>query len=94
MLQENAVNLARCVEMEGGRPEDIESVLHPTIAYTEDELKGRPKQIWLAGFGSEMEQMAAHWQTEWGVAVQPIRSRFGRPEPGNAGLLGYLESVA
>src|SRR3984885_15048747 len=51
VLQGSAVNLARCVEMEGGRLDDIESVLHPTIAYIEDELKGRPKQIWLAGFG-------------------------------------------
>ena len=94
VLQENAVNLARCVEMEGGRLDDIESVLHPTIAYIEDELKGRPKQIWLAGFGPQMEQLAPRWEKEWGVAVQAIRSRFGSPEKGNAGLLGYLESVA
>lgn len=94
VLQDNAVNLARCIEMEGGRLEDIESVLHPTIAYVEDQLKGRPKQIWLAGFGPEMEQLATRWQSEWGVPVQPIRSRFGQPGPANAGLLGYLESVA
>jgi type IV pilus assembly protein PilM len=94
VLQESAVNLARCIEMEGGRLEDIESVLHPTIAYVEDELKGRPKQIWLAGFGPEMEHLAPRWETEWGVAVQAVRSRFGEPVAGNAGLLGYLESVA
>ena len=94
VLQESAVNLARCIEMEGGRQEDIESVLHPTIAYVEDELKGRPKQIWLAGFGAEMEQLAPRWEKEWGVAVQPIRSRFGTPGKGNTGLLGYLESLA
>jgi type IV pilus assembly protein PilM len=94
VLQENAVNLARCIEMEGGRVDDIESVLHPTIAYIEDELKGRPKQIWLAGFGPEMEQMAPRWEKEWGVAVQAVRSRLGSPEKGNVGLLGYLESLA
>jgi type IV pilus assembly protein PilM len=93
VLQESAVNLARCVEMEGGRLDDIESVLHPTIAYVEDELKGRPKQIWLAGFGPEMDQLAPRWEKEWGVAVQAIRSRFGPPGKGNAGLLGYLESL-
>ncbi len=93
VLQESAVNLARCVEMEGGRLDDIESVLHPTIAYVEDELKGRPKQIWLAGFGPEMEQLAPRWEKEWGVAVQALRSRFGPPGKGNAGLLGYLESL-
>jgi type IV pilus assembly protein PilM len=94
VLQESSVNLARCVEMEGGRLDDIESVLHPTIAYIEDELKGRPKQIWLAGFGPEMEQLAPRWEQEWGVAVQAVRSRFGQPAKGNVGLLGYLESVA
>jgi type IV pilus assembly protein PilM len=93
VLQENAVNLARCIEMEGGRLEDIESVLHPTIAYVEDELKGRPKQIWLAGFGPDTEQLAPRWEKEWGVAVQAIRSRFGLPGAGNTGLLGYLESL-
>jgi type IV pilus assembly protein PilM len=94
VLQENSVNLARCVEMEGGRLDDIESVLHPTIAYIEDELKGRPKQIWLAGFGPDTEQLAPRWEKEWGVAVQAVLSRFGLAEAGNVGLLGYLESVA
>jgi hypothetical protein len=93
VLQENVVNLARCIEMEGGRREDIESVLHPTIAYVEDELKDRPKQIWLAGFGHDTEQLAPRWSSEWGVGVQEIRSRFGPPGRNNAGLLGYLESV-
>src|SRR3984957_4480980 len=94
VLQENAVNLARCIEMEGGRLEDVESVLHPTIAYIEDELKGRPKQIWLAGFGPEMEQLAPRWEKEWGVAVEAVRSRYGAPQKGTTGLLGYLESLA
>jgi type IV pilus assembly protein PilM len=94
VLQESSVNLARCIEMEGGRLDDIESVLHPTIAYIEDELKGRPKQIWLAGFGPETEQLAPRWEKEWDVAVQAVRSRFGEPAKGNVGLLGYLESVA
>jgi len=93
VLQDKAVNLARCVEMEGGRLDDIESVLHPTIAYIEDELKGRPEQIWLAGFDLDSEQLAPRWEQEWGVAVQPVRSRFGEPEKGNIGLLGYLESL-
>jgi type IV pilus assembly protein PilM len=94
VLQDNAVNLARCIEMEEGGMNDIESVLHPTIAYIEDELKGRPKQIWLAGFGGELEQLGPRWESEWGVAVQQVRSRFGAPGPNNVGLMGYLEAVA
>jgi hypothetical protein len=73
---------------------DIESVLHPTIAYIEDELKSRPQLVWLAGFGPEASEFAPRWESEWGVAVQPIRSRFGAPNRNNSGLLGYLESVA
>jgi type IV pilus assembly protein PilM len=94
VLQGNTVNLARCMELEGGELEDIESVLHPTIAYVEDQLKGRPNQIWLSGFGPNVHEVAARWQNEWGVAVEALRSRFGQPDQANAGLFGYLESVA
>jgi type IV pilus assembly protein PilM len=94
VLQENSVNLARCIEMEGGDLDDIESVLHPTIAYVEDELKDRPKQIWLAGFGEGGGPLSARWEKEWAVPVHPVRSRFGKPDRSNTGLLGYLESVA
>ena len=45
---ENAVKLARCIEMDQAGVLDIESVLHPTIAYIEDELKSRPQLVWLA----------------------------------------------
>jgi type IV pilus assembly protein PilM len=94
VLMDNAVKLARCIEMDQAGVLDIESVLHPTIAYIEDELKSRPQLVWLAGFGSEAGEFAPRWESEWGVAVQPIRSRFGSPNRNNSGLLGYLESVA
>ena len=94
VLQENSVKLARCIEMDEGGTLEIESVLHPTIAYVEDELKSRPRVVWLAGFGPELGDVAARWESEWGVAVQPVHSRFGAPNHTNSGLLGYLESVA
>src|ERR1700722_10348467 len=94
VLMDNAVKLARCIEMDQAGVLDIESVLHPTIAYIEDELKSRPQLVWLAGFGPEAAEFAPRWESEWGVAVQPIRSRFGSPNRNNSGLLGYLESVA
>jgi hypothetical protein len=86
--------LARCIELEGNSAAEIESVLHPTIAYIEDELKSKPDAVWLAGFGSETAELAHRWKNEWGVAVQPIHSRHGSPDRNNCGLLGYLESVA
>ena len=94
VLSGSAVKLARCIEMDEAGVSDIESVLHPTIAYIEDELKSRPQMVWLAGFGPEADEFAPRWESEWGVAVQPIRSRLGAPNRNNSGLLGYLESVA
>ena len=94
VLDGSSIKLARCVEMEAGRPEEIESVLHPTVAYIEDELKAKPQRIWLCGFGAQGAGCAERWHAEWGVTVEPLRARFGMPGPNNAGLLGYLESVA
>jgi len=93
VLDRSAVRLARCVELDGTRIDEIESVLHPTVAYIEDELKDKPRRLWLCGFGSESVEFAQRWQDEWGVSVEPLRSRFGTPGRNNAGLLGYLESV-
>jgi type IV pilus assembly protein PilM len=93
VLDSSVIKLARCVEMDSGRPEEIETVLHPTVAYIEDELKAKPRRIWLCGFGSETADCAARWQAEWDVAVEPLRARFATPGTNNAGLLGYLESV-
>ncbi|HUA19251.1 MAG TPA: hypothetical protein VMB25_10945 [Bryobacteraceae bacterium] len=93
VLDGSAIKLARCVEMDESSAEGIESVLHPTIAYVEDELNARPKHIWLAGFGKETKGWADRWRDEWDVDVQPLQSRFATPGSDNAGLLGYLESV-
>jgi type IV pilus assembly protein PilM len=94
VLDGGSIKLARCVEMDDGRPEEVESVLHPTVAYIEDELKAKPRRIWLCGFGSQSANYAERWQAEWSVAVEPLRASFGTPGANNAGLLGYLESVA
>jgi len=93
VLDSSVIKLARCVEMDAGRPEEIETVLHPTVAYIEDQLKAKPQRIWLCGFGSQSADCAERWQGEWDVPVEPLRARFGTPAANNAGLLGYLESV-
>ncbi|HEX6896160.1 MAG TPA: hypothetical protein VF146_12865 [Bryobacteraceae bacterium] len=91
--QGSSIKLARCIEMDSDSPEEIESILHPTVAYIEDELKATPKRIWLCGFEGHAE-LAQRWQSEWNVSVEALKSRFGVPGASNAGLLGYLESVA
>lgn len=94
VLDGSSVRLARCIELDDQRPESIESVLHPTLAYIEDELKAAPKRVWFSGFGEQGAALAQRWQLEWSVAVDALHSRFGAPGQTNAGLLGYLESVA
>jgi type IV pilus assembly protein PilM len=94
VLDGSTLRLARCVETDSGRPEEIEAVLHPTVAYIEDELKAKPQRIRLCGFGSETTELARQWNAEWGVDVEPLQSRLGAPGENDAGLRGYLESVA
>ena len=93
VLDGSVVKLARCVEMEGARFDEIESTLHPTFAYIEDELQTKAARLVQCGFGSEGRDFAHRWQDEWNVAVEPLKSRLGTPGENNAGLLGYLESV-
>jgi len=94
VLDGASVRLARCIELDDNRPDDVESVLHPTLAYIEDELKSAPKCVWISGFGAPGPALAEKWQAEWHVPVTLLRSRFGAVTHNNAGLLGYLESVA
>lgn len=94
VLHGSAVKLARSLELDDDQGEEIDSVLHPTVAYIEDELKASPKRICLTGFGAQSAVLAQRWQAEWKVAVHALQSRFGTPGANNAGLLGYLESVA
>jgi len=93
VLQGSAIKLARCVELDSNHAEEIEGVLHPTVAFIEDELKAALKRIWVCGF-EQHPGLAQRWQAEWKSAVEPLKSSFGVPDSNNAGLLGYLESVA
>ena len=71
---------AGALHRNGSRQADeIESVLHPTIAYVEDELKTRPQRIWLAGFGADFAD-PPRWQAEWGVPWS--RSVLASARPG------------
>jgi len=94
VLQGSAIKLARCIELDTDQPEEMDSILHPTVAYIEDELKAVLRKVWLCGFDDQRLALVQRFQTEWRAAVEPLRSQFGTPNANNAGLLGYLESVA
>ena len=85
----------RCVELEAATQEEIEGGDPSHLAYIEDELRSHAQANSAVRPGRAGEQMAQHWHSEWsGVAVETLRSRYGAPGPANAGLLGYLESIA
>lgn len=84
------LRLVRCVELQEDTTEEIVSVLFPTVAFAEDEIGSHPDRLLLCGFGHHLQT----WGEQLGVPAELLRSRFGVPAPHNAGLLGYLETVA
>jgi hypothetical protein len=48
----------------------------------------------LCGFGAETAGAEERFAEELGVEVEPLRSPLGVPGENNAGLLGYLRSIA
>jgi type IV pilus assembly protein PilM len=89
-----AVALARCLELPSAELEDIEAVLIPTFVYVEDNLGARPGKLALCGFGARTEDAARRFQQELSVETEPLRSPLGAAGENNAGLLGYLRSIA
>ena len=65
--------------------DEILSVLHPTLAYAEDELGSPIKRMILCGFSSPPCGLPCE--------TEPLRSQLGNPTAFNAGLYGYLEAV-
>lgn len=87
------LKLIRTIELEDVNREDILGILYPTLAYLEDELDSKVSQVWLCGFGGSTAPLASEWESELGIPVTALQSRFGSPGAFNAGLLGYLESA-
>ena len=92
--QKGLVKLVRCLELPTPAVEDVAAVLLPTFVYMEDNLGGRPEKLALCGFGAHADEAQRYFQEELGVEVEPMRSPLGTPGESNAGLLGYLRSIA
>jgi len=89
-----ALKLARCLEMPSATLEDVADVLAPTFVYIEDNLGGHAERLILCGFGAQTEEAQRRFHEELGVEVEPLRSPLSTPGENNAGLLGYLRSIA
>jgi type IV pilus assembly protein PilM len=90
----SAVKLVRCIEIPSNDLEDVAAVLLPTFVYIEDNLGGRAERLILCGFGAQTDEAQRRFQDELSVQVEPLRSPLGTPGENNAGLLGYLRSIA
>jgi type IV pilus assembly protein PilM len=90
----SAVKLVRCLELPSNELDDIAAVLLPTFVYIEDNLGGRAERLLLCGFGAQADEAQRRFPEELSVAVEPLRSPLGTPGENNAGLLGYLRSIA
>ncbi len=88
------LKLVRCLELPASELEDIAAVLVPTFVYMEDNLGGRAEKLLLCGFGARTDEAKRQFQEELAVEVDEMRSPLGVPGEHNAGLLGYLRSVA
>jgi type IV pilus assembly protein PilM len=88
------LKLVRCLEVPSASMDDIAAVLLPTFVYTEDNLGGRAEKLLLCGFGPNSEEAAGILGEQAGVEAEVLRSPLGAPAETNAGLLGYLRSIA
>jgi len=92
--EKSILKLARCLELPSTDLEDIAAVLIPTFVYVEDNLSGKVEHLILCGFGSQTDPAQRRFQEELGVPVEALRSPLATPGENNAGLLGYLRSIA
>ena len=81
------LRLARTVELDRVDLDDVLAVLHPTIAYVEDELATRPETLYFIGPADAAGDLGRELQ----LPVEVLQSRYGTPGEFNAGLYGYLQ---
>jgi len=94
VLRNGRLKLVRCLEVHANDVAEIAADLYPTFVYIEDNIGAKAERLLLCGFAQRMEAARQQFQTELGVDVQPVRSPLAPPGENNAGLLGYLRSVA
>lgn len=94
VLQNGRLKLVRCLEVSSNGIAEIAADLYPTLVFIEDNVGSKAGRLLLCGFGERTETAREQFQRELGVEVEPVRSPLGTPGENNAGLLGYLKSVA
>jgi type IV pilus assembly protein PilM len=88
------LRLVRCLELTESSVAEVAADLYPTFVYVEDNLGAKAEKLELCGFGGMLEEARLRFAEELGIEVEPVRSPLGVPGENDAGLLGYLRSVA
>ena len=88
------LRLFRCLALDEASEEEIRGVLHPTLAYAEDELGARVARVAVCGFSlAPFSNVSSNvpGNVLGDMPVEPLQSRWGAASAFNAGLLGYLQ---
>jgi type IV pilus assembly protein PilM len=88
------LRLVRCLELTASTVDEVAADLYPTFVFVEDNLGAKAEKLLLCGFGGIMEEACLRFAEELSIEVEPVRSPLGVPGEHDAGLLGYLRSVA
>ncbi|HWB96472.1 MAG TPA: hypothetical protein VG672_07210 [Bryobacteraceae bacterium] len=94
VLRDGALKLVRCLELAQRDLEEVASDLFPTFVFVEDSLGAKADRLLLCGFGPLFEEARQQFESGLGTVVEPVRSPLETPGEENAGLLGYLKSIA
>jgi len=94
VTEKERLRLVRCLELTPPTVDEIAADLYPTFVFVEDNLGAKAEKLLLCGFGGMMEEARQRFSEELGIEVEPVRSPLGVPGEHDAGLLGYLRSVA
>jgi type IV pilus assembly protein PilM len=92
--QAGVPKLVRCLELPAPDLDEVAAVLAPTFVYLEDNLGGKADKLYLCGFGAQTDEAERRFAEELGAPVEAVRSPLAVPGESNAGLLGYLRSIA
>jgi type IV pilus assembly protein PilM len=90
----SALKLVRCLEIPGTELDDVSAVLAPTLVYVEDNFGRAAEQLILCGFGAHADDARRRFAADFSIPVELMRSALGVPTETNAGLLGYLRTIA
>ena len=90
---QSALKVVRCLELPAAELEDVAAVLAPDVCTSKTIWAGAPSLL-LCGFGARAEEAQRRFTEELLIEVELLRSPLGTPGENNAGLLGYLRSIA